>query len=68
MYDNCGEFYCVVVVYGVNYYEVLIQWFIFDVYYDLNFCCYLVIGLDNEEFMYDFSVCLRDVEFMFQVL
>lgn len=39
--------YCVVMVYGFNYYEVLIYWSMLEVYYDFNFCCYLVIGLDN---------------------
>ncbi len=68
MYDNRGELYRVGIAHGVNYYDVPTHWSTLDVYHDLNSRRYLVIGLDNEEQMYDFTIKMDDREFTPQAL
>lgn len=48
-YDGCGEFWCVSMGVFKNYYELLGIWIVFEVFYDLQVCCYYVQGLDIEE-------------------
>lgn len=56
MYDQRGELWRVAQAYPINYYEVPTLWSTLETYYDLPSGRYLVIGLDNQEEMYDFGV------------
>ncbi|MBV34527.1 MAG: outer membrane lipoprotein-sorting protein [Rickettsiales bacterium] len=56
MYDQRGELWRVAQAYPINYYEVPTLWSTLETYYDLPSGRYLVIGLDNQEEMYDFEV------------
>lgn len=56
MYDQRGELWRVAQAYPINYYEVPTLWSTLETYYDLPSGRYLVIGLDNQEEMYDFKV------------
>lgn len=68
IYDNRDQLYRVAVAYGLNYYEVPTHWSTLDVYHDLNSRRYLLLGLDNQEKMYDFSAELEDKDFTPQAL
>ncbi|MEP7705443.1 DUF1329 domain-containing protein [Paraglaciecola sp. 25GB23A] len=63
MYDNRNELYRVAVAHGLNYYEVPTQWSTLEVYYDLNSRRYLALGLDNQEYMYEFDKEMDDGDF-----
>ncbi|GGE98510.1 DUF1329 domain-containing protein [Kangiella profundi] len=63
MYDERGELWRVAMAYLVNYYDVPTLWSTLEAYYDLPSGRYLVIGLDNQENMYNFKVEFSDSHF-----
>ena len=55
MYDNRDQLWRVSEGHVINYYDVPTLWTTLEVHYDLQSGRYIVIGLDNESSMYDFS-------------
>ena len=55
-YDSHGEIWRVSEAHCINYYDALTFWSTLEVHTDLQNGRYLVIGLDNEGKMYDFSL------------
>ena len=55
-YDSRGEIWRVSEAHCINYYDALTFWSTLEVHTDLQNGRYLVIGLDNEGKMYDFSL------------
>lgn len=55
-YDARGEIWRVSEGHVINYYEVPVLWTTLEVHYDLQSKRYLVLGLDNNEKMYDFGI------------
>jgi len=55
-YDNRGQIWRVSEGHVINYYDQQILWTTLEVQYDLQSARYLVLGLNNQEKMYDFSV------------
>ena len=55
-YDSRGQLYRVSEAHCINYYDALTFWSTLEVHTDLLAGRYIVIGLDNETKMYDFSV------------
>lgn len=63
IYNEAGDLWRVAMSHAVNYYEVPTLWSTLEAYYDLPSGRYLVIGLDNQEDMYDFDVKFRGNHF-----
>ena len=63
MYDERGELWRVAQAYPINYYDVPTLWSTLETYYDLPSGRYLVIGLDNQEDMYNFNADFRGSHF-----
>jgi len=55
-YDNRGQIWRVSEGHVINYYDQQLLWTTLEVQYDLQSARYLVLGLNNQEKMYDFSV------------
>lgn len=55
-YDGRGQLFRVSEAHCINYYDALTFWSTLEVHTDLLSGRYLVIGLDNENKMYDFSL------------
>lgn len=54
-YDDTGAIWRVGEAHILNYYEVPVQWSTLDALYDLKAKRYQLVGLDNQESMYDFK-------------
>lgn len=63
MYDERDELWRVAMAHPINYYDVPTLWSTLEVYYDLPSGRYLVIGLDNQEDMYDFEADFHSSHF-----
>jgi len=55
-YDNRGQIWRVGEGHPINYYDQKILWTTLEVHYDLQSGRYLVLGLNNQEKMYDFNI------------
>jgi len=55
-YDNRGQIWRVAEGHVINYYDQQILWTTLEVQYDLQSGRYLVLGMNNQEKMYDFSI------------
>src|SRR6185312_7017981 len=55
-YDSRGQLWRVSEAHCINYYDALVFWSTLEVHTDLQSRRYLVIGLDNENPMYDFTI------------
>jgi len=55
-YDNRGQIWRVSEGHVINYYDQPLLWTTLEVHYDLQSGRYLVLGLNNKEKMYDFSI------------
>ncbi|NOY67257.1 MAG: DUF1329 domain-containing protein [Gammaproteobacteria bacterium] len=55
-YDNRGQIWRVAEGHVINYYDQPLLWTTLEVQYDLQSSRYLVLGLNNQEKMYDFSI------------
>ncbi|RMH36063.1 MAG: DUF1329 domain-containing protein, partial [Gammaproteobacteria bacterium] len=55
VYNNSDQLWRVEMSHAVNYYDVPTLWSTLEAYYDLLSGRYLVIGLDNQERMYNFN-------------
>lgn len=62
-YDNRGQIWRVSEGHVINYYEQPLLWTTLEVHYDLQSGRYLVLGLDNKEKMYDFSINRRKADY-----
>jgi hypothetical protein len=63
VYNNSDQLWRVEMAHAVNYYDVPTLWSTMEAYYDLQSGRYLVIGLDNQEAMYDFNPDLSVSDF-----
>ena len=55
-YDNRGQIWRVGEGHPINYYDQQLLWTTLEVHYDLQSGRYLVLGLNNQEKMYDFNI------------
>ncbi|WP_251359238.1 DUF1329 domain-containing protein [Kangiella sp. TOML190] len=63
IYNEAGDLWRVAMAHAINYYDVPTLWSTLEAYYDLPSGRYLVIGLDNQEEMYNFKADFRGNHF-----
>jgi len=62
-YDNRGQIWRVAEGHVINYYDQQTLWTTLEVQYDLQSGRYLVLGLNNQEKMYDFDIKRKKADY-----